>query len=120
MKLLVIGSGMMGSAAAFDMARTQQVDSDGDGMTDYAEFIAGTNPTNAASKLVFLSVSTQTNNAVQFQWAAIPGRVYQLQTSTDLDSWTPASEWLRASTSPMTAIVTNAMPSRLYRVQVRP
>lgn len=27
MKLLVIGSGMMGSAAAFDMARTAQVDS---------------------------------------------------------------------------------------------
>jgi len=27
MKLLVIGSGMMGSAAAFDMARTPQVDS---------------------------------------------------------------------------------------------
>src|SRR5215472_6676408 len=27
MKLLVIGSGMMGSAAAFDMARTSQVDS---------------------------------------------------------------------------------------------
>ena len=27
MKLLVVGSGMMGSAAAFDMARTPQVDS---------------------------------------------------------------------------------------------
>ena len=27
MKLLVIGSGMMGSAAAFDMARTPQVES---------------------------------------------------------------------------------------------
>jgi glycine/D-amino acid oxidase-like deaminating enzyme len=26
MKLLVIGSGMMGSAAAFDMARTPQVE----------------------------------------------------------------------------------------------
>jgi hypothetical protein len=29
--------------------RTQFTDTDGDGMTDYAEFIAGTNPTNAAS-----------------------------------------------------------------------
>ena len=35
--------------------RTQFTDSDGDGMSDYAEFIAGTNPTNAASKLVFLA-----------------------------------------------------------------
>ena len=34
-------------------SRTQYTDTDGDGMTDYAEFIAVTNPANATSKLAF-------------------------------------------------------------------
>ena len=69
--------------------RTQFTDSDGDGMSDYAEFIAGTNPTNAASKLVFLGATLQTNKLVQLEWAAIPGRLYQVQTSTLAPPQTP-------------------------------
>jgi hypothetical protein len=64
--------------------RTQFTDSDGDGMSDYAEFIAGTDPTNAASKLIFLSASLQTNKHFQLQWAAIPGRLYQIESSSSL------------------------------------
>jgi hypothetical protein len=73
-----------GSAPA---SRTQLTDTDGDGMSDYAEFIAGTNPTNAASKLVFLSAAFQTNKLFQLQWAAIPGRLYQVEATALL---TPA------------------------------
>ena len=68
-----------GSAAA---NRTSSIDSDGDGMSDYDEFIAGTNPTNAASKLVFLSATVQSNTLVRLEWAAIPGRLYQVQASS--------------------------------------
>jgi hypothetical protein len=104
--------------------RTQTTDTDGDGMSDYAEFIAGTNPTNAASKLVFVSVTVQSNRFVQLQWAAIPGRVYQLQTlTTNYASWAPLTDWLQASGSPMSYSATNFDFDRhahMFRVQVRP
>jgi hypothetical protein len=61
---------------------TQPADTDGDGMSDYAEFIAGTNPTNAASKLVFLSATLQTNKLFQLQWSAISGRLYQVEAAS--------------------------------------
>ena len=105
--------------------RTQFTDTDGDGMSDYAEFIAGTNPTNAASKLVFLSATLQTNKLIQLQWAAIPGRLYQVEAASVLSlqvaSWAPVSDWIQASGSPMSYAATNASQgSRFYRVQVRP
>ncbi len=55
-------------------------------MSDYAEFIAGTNPTNAASRFIFVSAAVQTNRFVQLKWAAIPGRLYQLESSTNLNA----------------------------------
>ena len=39
--------------------RTQKTDTDHDGMTDYAEFIAGTDPTNPASRFYFTGVTSR-------------------------------------------------------------
>jgi serine protease AprX len=75
---------------AVSFSRTQSTDTDGDGMSDYAEFIAGTDPTNAASKLTFLSTSLQSNKRMQVQWSAIPGRLYQLTASSTLAALAPA------------------------------
>jgi serine protease AprX len=101
--------------------RSRLTDTDGDGMTDYEEFIAGTDPTNPASKLIFLSAAVLTNSAVQFKWSAVPGRNYQIFSSTDLVSWTPVSDWMRATVSPMSFVATNApLGSHSYKVQVRP
>jgi hypothetical protein len=95
-------------------------DTDKDGMSDYAEFIAGTDPTNAASNLRFVK-AFETNGQVTFQWAAIPGRLYQVQSSTNLHSWVAVSDWLQALSSPMTYVATNAGPNAAeFRVQVRP
>ncbi|WP_150107698.1 choice-of-anchor J domain-containing protein [Pedosphaera parvula] len=107
-----------GSASA---SRTQATDSDSDGMSDFAEFIAGTNPTNAASRLSFLSTTIQTNGLVKLEWAAIPGRTYEVLSSTNLTVWSPVTDWLQSSGSPMSYTTTNVSRGQhLYRVQVRP
>jgi hypothetical protein len=100
--------------------RTALTDTDGDGMSDYAEFIAGTDPTNALSNLRFVR-TLQTNGQVTLQWSAVPNRLYQVQSSTNLQTWTPFSDWLPATTSPLSYTATNAGDrARLFRVQVRP
>ncbi len=100
--------------------RTQLTDTDGDGMSDYAEFIAGTNPTNAASKLDFVSATVQTNRLVELKWATVPGRMYQIESASNLTTWTPVTDWQQATTSQMTYSGTNAATgSQFFRVQVR-
>jgi serine protease AprX len=100
--------------------RTRLTDTDGDGMTDYAEFIAGTDPTNAASNLRILK-SYVSNGVMTVQWSAVPGRIYEVQTSTNLVDWDPVSLWMQASFSPMTYTWTNAGDkARSFRVEVRP
>jgi hypothetical protein len=77
-------------------ARTASTDTDGDRMTDLAEFIAGTNPTNAASKLV-ATAAVLPNGAVRLTWQAGAGHGYRVVGSSDGTTWTPFSVWLRAA-----------------------
>lgn len=106
---------------AAETNRTQFTDSDGDGMSDYAEFIAGTDPTNAASKFIFLPTPMPTNQVVQLKWSAIPGRQYQLENSSNLVNWMPLTGWQQATVSPMNYSATNASSgAQFFRVQVRP
>ncbi len=103
--------------------RTQFTDTDGSGMSDYGKFIAGLNPTNPASKFIIFPVTVQSNRFVQLQWAAIPGRIYLLQTLTNNVSWVPLTDWIQASGSPMSYAATNSAfdsYAHMFRVEVRP
>lgn len=60
-------------------------DSDGDGVSDRNEFLAGTNPRNASS--IFSAKVSLGNSGNQFAWATQPGFVYQVQRSADLKNW---------------------------------
>ncbi len=99
--------------------RTALTDTDGDGLSDYEEFMAGTNPTNAASRLN-VSLTLQSNVWVRLQWPSTPAHGYRLQSTTNLVQWAPVMDWTRASSSTMTQLLARPIRSTLYRVQVRP
>jgi hypothetical protein len=58
-------------------------DADGDGMNNWQEWIAGTNPTNAAS-LLQLSSPSNSVSGVTVTWQSVGGVTYYLQSSTNL------------------------------------
>jgi Tol biopolymer transport system component len=59
-------------------------DSDGDGATNLQEFLAGTDPTSAASVFA-VDPAWPVAGMVELQWNAVPGRTYQLQNRIPID-----------------------------------
>lgn len=70
-------------------------DADGDGFNNFCEWIAGTDPKNAASNLAV--TASMAGGAAEFTWATVPGRMYRVLTATNPTEWTPATEWFRAT-----------------------
>jgi hypothetical protein len=80
-------------------------DADGDGYSNYAEYVFGTDPTNAASQLDF-TVTSVPGNLVSVKFSPYQGgRTYQLLTSTDLAN----PEWLALTNQP--SVDTNGIGS---------
>ena len=94
-------------------------DGDGDGFTDGAEFIAGTNPTLSSSRL---RISMENNGMFLLKWPSVAGRIYQVQTTTDLVNWMPFSPWIQATagTTSFSPALPPTGPPHFYRVEVRP
>jgi len=60
-------------------------DSDGDGVNNLQEFLAGTNPTNSASVLRQELVTTE--QGLFLTWNTQPGSTYQVESTTNFNSW---------------------------------
>jgi hypothetical protein len=60
------------------------VDTDGDGMNNWQEWIAGTNPTDTASFLQMTSVVPNGASGVTVSWQSVSGVTYYIQRGTNL------------------------------------
>lgn len=109
----------IGSAA--DLSRGGD-DADGDGMSNYAEYRAGTNPLNSSSVFKITAVHPSATN-VMVSWSTITNHTYQLQRRVDLGA---SGAWSNiSSTIPGTGGIASqvdpsapAATAQYYRVQV--
>jgi hypothetical protein len=95
------------------------LDTDGDGMSNYEEFIAGTNPNDSASAL-YIKSAVISNNRITINISTTAGYGYRILTSQDFVNWTIFSDWIRAtgnSTTITAPLTTNKM---FYKVEVQP
>lgn len=64
----------------------RNLDLDGDGRSNYMEFVAGT-AANDSNSLLQITNYTLTETEGSLTWSSVPGKVYQVQYSTDLETW---------------------------------
>ena len=68
---------------ASDHSRAQD-DFDGDGMTNFAEYLAGTDPTDPTSNLRMETLTWNPTAGVQVTWTSVSNHIYSLQRTGDL------------------------------------
>jgi Tol biopolymer transport system component len=74
-------------------------DLDQDQQSDLAEYLSGTDPTNAGSVFEVLTIRVMNSDAVQVIWASVPNRRYVVQRKQSLadPNWTSVSPEIAAS-----------------------
>jgi hypothetical protein len=84
-----------GSAGALD----PNADLDSDRMSNFAEYLCGTEPDNAASLLQMVALNVRADDTTEVSWSSVAGRVYTLQRAdgtpasanfTDIETGIPA------------------------------
>jgi hypothetical protein len=97
------------------------LDPDGDGASNWQEYVAGTNPMDPASVLQLTPLAPSPN--FNLQWPSVPGKTYRVQSSASLFStnWFTTASNLPGTGQMMQLSDTNlpAPPARFYRVQVQ-
>ena len=91
-------------------------DPDGDGFSNYQEYIAGTNPTNAASKFSVAGGIDRT----KLNWSSVSGRVYDVYWSTNLlNAFVPLQTNIAWPQSSYTNPPPGGAGSGFYKMKVR-
>ncbi len=96
-------------------------DPDGDGMSNMAEFLAGTSPTDGKSALRIRACEAPGGAAITVRWASTSNRIYAVERETDAAAgFQPLASGIQA-TPPENAHTDSTAPGRaFYRVRIDP
>jgi hypothetical protein len=102
--------------------RPPDTDTDSDGMTDLAEFIAGTDPNLIGSAFRLTGVMRVEGGGFQLTWPSRVDRGYRVYGSTNAVQWQPLSVWTQATSGIMNHPLPSPAPGApyLFRVEVQP
>ena len=97
-------------------------DPDGDGMPNWQEYLAGTNPTNALSALQFGGAGFASGGGpnINLSWQTAPGRTYLLESSPAPGggNWTPVNTNLGDGNAFQIVLTNHPGNARFYRIQL--
>ncbi len=106
---------------ALDFTRSMTTDTDQDGLSDWAEFVAGSDPMNPPPPFR-LTAQRLTNNLIRLSWPSVTNHTYRIHASSNAVSWTPQSGWFAAAGTNTTytlATTTNGA-TKFFRVEAAP
>lgn len=81
---------------------TPNGDLDGDGLTNLTEYIAGTYAADA-TETFYLKITQATETRSEFEFFTITSKVYRLEQSVDLQTWSPIDFTVGTASSPSAA-----------------
>jgi hypothetical protein len=91
-------------------------------MSNLAEWLAGTNPTNASSCLQLIAIPSNNPNVFVVSWPSVAGKYYRLERATNLlTGFNSVVQTNIAATAPTNTVTDPAIlpgNTRLYRVGV--
>jgi hypothetical protein len=92
-----------------------KADTDGDGFLDNYEILSGKSPLDAADKPALLA---EARTAIEFSFPSALGKSYQIQASTDLNTWTVVEDSVAGTGEGITRFYsTRNQPRRFFRVE---
>ncbi len=97
-------------------------DPDGDGIPNWQEYLAGTDPTSASSQLVLDVVVVTSPNGVSIKWLSAPGKTYVLESTPSLINpvWTTETTVIGDGNNKEISEPNNNDGTKFYRVRLVP
>jgi outer membrane protein assembly factor BamB/chitodextrinase len=102
-----------------DARATPTSDPDGDGFTNLSEYTAGTSPVSAVSRLAVTDETFPSATSFKIDWQSVLGKTYEIQSSTDMITWTMVTTVTATSTtSSWTNTDLSSTTKKFYRVRI--